>query len=195
MERQSVANPTRTVVRCGKCGSHEVDIRAWISPNLGNAFAMYYDGNSLEEVKICYCHACGERSEPRFEQEEITPYRRTNCGSTDVQRKVWARPNNYNEYVDDVGECETHEDDCWCDHCEGHHVVKLHHEFMEDIDHWFLNELQPDDPEAITGLYECDFPSAEAYDVAVATYWNSLSDEQKINCWKALTYNKRTAKE
>lgn len=29
---------------------------------------------------------------------------------------------------------------------------------MEDIDHWFLNELQPDDSEVITGLCECDYP-------------------------------------
>lgn len=194
MERQSVNNPTRTVVRCGKCGSREVEVRAWVSPNLDNAFAMYHDGNWLEESETCYCHECGERSEPRFEQEEITPsepYRCTNCGSTDVQRKVWARPNNGNEYVDDVGECETHEDDCWCDYCEGHHVIKPHGEFMKNINYWFFHELQPDDPEVITGLCECDYPSAEAYDVAVAAYWNALSDEQKIYCWKALTYDKR----
>ena len=66
---------------------------------------------------------------------------------------------------------------------------------MEDIDYWFLYELQPDDPEVITGLCECDYPSAEAYDAAVAAYWNGLSDEQKISCWKALTYDKRTSEE
>lgn len=62
---------------------------------------------------------------------------------------------------------------------------------MEDIDHWFLNELQPDDSEVITGLCECDNPSAEAYDAAVAAYWNGLNDEQKISSWKALTYDKQ----
>ncbi len=198
MEKQSVDKPTRTVVRCGKCGSRKVEIRAWVSPNQSNAFAMYYDGNTLEESETCYCRQCGKWTEPVFGQEEITPgesYRCTNCGSTDVQRKVWARPNNCNEYVNDVGEYETHEDDCWCDCCEGHYVIKPHSEFMEDIDDWFLNELQPDDPEVITGLCECDYPSAEAYDTAVAAYWDNLSDEQKINCWKALTYDKRTSEE
>lgn len=197
MERQSVAKPIRTVVRCGKCGSHEVEVQAWVRPNSDNAF-MYYDGNTLEESETCYCRACGEYTQPRFEQEEITLpelYRCTNCGSTDVQRKVWVRPNNGNQYVDDVGECETHEDDCWCDCCEGHHVIKPHRDFMEDIDHWFLNELQPDDPEVITGLCECDYPSAEAYDAAVTAYWNGLSDEQKISCWKALTYDKQYCEE
>ena len=91
MERQSVNKPTRTVVRCGKCSSREVDVRAWVSPNLDNAFAMYHDGNSLEETEICYCRACGEWTEPVFGQEEIIPvepYRCTNCGSLHVQHKA-----------------------------------------------------------------------------------------------------------
>ena len=194
MERQSVNKPTRTVVRCGKCGSREVEVRAWVSPNLGNAFVMYYDRNTLEESETCYCRQCGEWTGPVFGQEEILsqePYRCTHCGSTDVQRKVWARPNNGNQYVDDVGDSETHEDDCWCEYCEEHHVIKLHREFMKDIDYWFFHEMQPDDPEVITGLYERDYPSSEAYDAAVAAYWNALSDEHKIDCWKALTYDKR----
>ena len=41
-------------------GSREVDIRAWVSPNSGNAFAMYYDGNALEESETCHCRTCGE---------------------------------------------------------------------------------------------------------------------------------------
>ena len=55
--------------------------------------------------------------------------------------------------------------------------------------------MQPDDPEVITGLCECDYPSAEAYDTAITSYWNGLSDEQKIDCWKALTYDKRNDEE
>ena len=198
MERQSVNKPIRTVVRCGKCGSREVDVRAWVSPNLDNAFAMYHDGNSLEETEICYCRACGERSEPRFAQEEITPpepYRCTNCGSLHVQHKAWVRSNNDHEYVNDAWEVKPDEDDCWCEDCEEKHVIKPHHEFMEDIDYWFSYELQPDDPEVITGLCECDYPSAEAYDTAITSYWNGLSDEQKIDCWKALTYDKRNDEE
>lgn len=54
------ATSTYTIVRCGKCGSREVDIRAWVSPNSGNAFAMYYDGNALEEAETCHCRTCGE---------------------------------------------------------------------------------------------------------------------------------------
>lgn len=176
----------------------EVEIRAWVSPNLGNAFAMYYDGNALKESETCYCRQSGEWTGPVFGQEEITPgepYRCTNCGSTEVQRKVWARPNNGNQYVDDVGESETHEDDCWCDYCEGHHVIRPHREFMEDIDYWFSYELHPDDPEVITGLCGEDYSSEEAYNAALTAYWNALSDEQKINCWKALTYDKRSCEE
>lgn len=123
------------------------------------------------------------------------PYRCTNCGSTDVQHKAWVRTNKNNEYVGDAWEGEPDEDDCWCDYCEGHHVIKPHREFMEEIDYWFAEELEPDDPEVITGLCECDYPSVEAYDAAVTAYWNALSDEQKINCWKALTYDKRSGDE
>lgn len=156
--QQSVATTTRTVVKCGKCGSREVEI----------------------------------------EQEKVSPaepYRCTHCGSTDVQRMVWARPNRSNEYVDDVGECELHEDACWCENCEGHHVIKPQHELMEDIDYWFFNELQPDDPEVITGLCEYDYPSAEAYEAAVTEFWQAQSDESKIHIWKALTYDKTHADE
>ena len=32
---------------------------------------------------------------------------------------------------------------------------------------------------------------AEAYDKALTAYWEALSDEQKVHCWKALTYDKR----
>lgn len=141
MAEQLRNKQTCTIVRCGKCGSREVDICAWISPNLDNSFSMYYDGTSLEESETCYCHECREWTKPVFEQVEITheePYRCTNCGSTNVQRKVWARPNNNNEYVDDVGEDETHEEDCWCEDCEEHYEIKPHHEFMEDIEHCFF---------------------------------------------------------
>lgn len=194
MAEQLGNQPVRTVVRCNKCGSREVEIRAWVSPNLDNAFAMYYDGNSLEESETCYCHQCGEWTQPIFEHEE-TPseelYRCTHCGSTHVQYKAWVRPNNSHEYVNDAWESEPAKCDCWCEYCEGHHVIKPHKIFMEDIDYWFLNELQPDDPEVITGLCENDYPSAEAYDKTLTAYWEALSDEQKVHCWKALTYDKR----
>lgn len=192
---QKTEQPTRTVVRCSKCGSNEVEVRAWVSPNLDNSFSMYCDGNTLEESETCYCHQCGEWTEPVFEQKETTPeepYRCTNCGSTHVQHKAWVRTNKNNEYVGDAWEGEPDEEDCWCENCEEHHVIKPHREFMEDIDYWFAEELEPDDPEVITGLCECDYPSAEAYDAAVTAYWNALSDEQKIDCWKALTYDKRS---
>lgn len=68
---QKTEQSTRTVVRCGKCGSNEVEVRAWVSPNLDNSFSMYCDGNTLEESETCYCHQCGEWTEPRFEQEVI----------------------------------------------------------------------------------------------------------------------------
>lgn len=70
MAEQLGNQPVRTVVKCNKCGSREVEIRAWVSPNLDNAFAMYYDGNSLEESETCYCHQCGEWTQPIFEHEE-----------------------------------------------------------------------------------------------------------------------------
>lgn len=72
MERKSVKQPTRTVVKCSKCGSTEVDIRALVSPNLGNSFAMYSDGNTLEESTTCYCRECGAWTSPIFEQETVS---------------------------------------------------------------------------------------------------------------------------
>lgn len=45
MAQKLTEENTRTVVKCGKCGSKEVEVRAWVSPNLDNAFSMYYDGD------------------------------------------------------------------------------------------------------------------------------------------------------
>lgn len=70
--RQSNEPCTRRVVRCGRCNSTEVDIRALVSPNLDNAFAAYCDGNTLEESTTCYCRECGEWTFPIFEQEVIS---------------------------------------------------------------------------------------------------------------------------
>ena len=68
-----------------------------------------------------------------FSDERHDPYLCTNCGSTNVQRAAWVRPNHGNEYIEDVGGCETDKGDCWCDEGEGNHVIKPHKEFMKDI--------------------------------------------------------------
>lgn len=118
------------------------------------------------------------------------PWRCRHCGSTNVQHKAWVRTNNGNEYVNDAWEGKPAADDCWCLCCEGHHVIIPHKQFMEEVNNWFFNELEPDDPEVITGLCEIDYPSPEAYEAALTEFWNSQNDEMKIHCWKSLTYDK-----
>lgn len=55
MAQQLTKENTRTIVKCGKCGAMDVDVRAWVSPNLNNAFSIYCSGKSLEDTETCYC--------------------------------------------------------------------------------------------------------------------------------------------
>ena len=175
-------NP-RTIVKCGKCGSKEVEVRAWVSPNLDNAFSMYYDGSSLEESETCYCRACGEWTSPVFEQEAIPPadpWRCAACGSLSVERKISIDVNS-NDF--DFGGLN---EEFVCSHCECESIIRQS-ELIRNIDDWFENHLQPDDPEVISGLDYGDFTSEEEYDAACKKLWDARSVEEKIFIWNTLT--------
>ena len=118
------------------------------------------------------------------------PWRCEECGSLAVQANVWIDSNTKTVMLGAQNRDEHH-----CSDCDANTCQIRQSELLRNIDYWFSHELQPDDPEVITGLCGEDYPSAETYDAAVAAYWNALSDEQKIDCWKALTYDKRTCEE
>lgn len=189
MAQQLTKENTRTIVKCGKCGSSEVEIRAWVSPNLDNAFSMYYDGDSLEDTETCYCRKCGEWTKPAFEKVEIPPadpWRCRNCGSIAVEEQVWCCVN--------TGEttCEAQDrDEFYCGDCDTHDWLIQESELMQDvIEPWWKIETTKEDMEAITGLnmnnYSPDNDYRPFYD-ACNVFWDAKTIEEKINIWRTIT--------
>ncbi len=44
---------------CEKCGSSDIEVRAWVKPYENNRFSTYYE-TSLAETESAYCCNCGE---------------------------------------------------------------------------------------------------------------------------------------
>lgn len=183
MAQELTKENTRTIVKCGKCGATEVEVRAWVSPNLNNAFSIYCSGDSLEDTETCYCRACGEWTSLVFEQEAIPPadpWRCAACGSLSVERKI-SMDVNSNDFV--FGGLN---EEFVCSHCDNKSIIRQS-ELIRTIDDWFENHLQPDDPEVISGLNYGGFTSEEEYDAACKKRWNARSVEEKIFIWNTLT--------
>lgn len=179
MAQQLTKEKMRTIVMCGKCGSKEVEIRAWVSPNLDNAFSMYYDGGTLEDAETCYCHACGEWTSPAFEQEAIPPadpWRCEECGSLNVERKISIDVNSNDV---DFGSLY---DEFLCGDCECKSTIRQS-ELISNIDDWFENDLQPENTEIISELKSDSYASEMEYDSACREWWDARSVEEKIKIW------------
>lgn len=120
----------------------------------------------------------------RFSDERHDPWRCGSCGSTDLKRLIWADPNNNYKFI---AEDESINYRSVCRHCEDETLFVKHSELMADIEDWFENHLQPDDPEVISGLEYGDFASEEEYDAACKKLWDARSAEEKIEIWRTLT--------
>lgn len=163
---------------CKKCGSQDVEVRAWIKPNENNKFSTYFE-SSLTETEPAHCCNCGGWTtlvEKDVEVETNDPWRCAECGSLDV------------EFTDSG--CIGEDNDYWCSNCEEHTLQVQESELMKDIEDWFANHLNPDDDEVISGLSSDDFATAEEYDSACNEKWNALSIEEKIHIWHELTRDK-----
>lgn len=115
--------------------------------------------------------------------ERKDPYRCTECGSTDVEIKVWAKVNEGGRYA---GDCEEFERS-FCNHCDDIVRVRPTSYLLSDIDQWFEIGLGPDDPEVISGLNYDDFATEEEFEAACKKLWNKRSPEEKIEIWRTIT--------
>lgn len=107
------------------------------------------------------------------------------CGSTNLKRLVWADPNNNYKFIQ---EDESINFRSVCRHCGEETLFVTTSELMADIEDWFENDLEPDDPEVISGLNFGDFASEEEYDAACKKLWDARSVEEKIEIWRTLTH-------
>nr|DAT18249.1 MAG TPA: FdhE-like protein [Caudoviricetes sp.] len=132
------------------------------------------------------CGGCGRTID---EADAIDLWRCSECGSKDVLHKHWINPNTRQiPSADDLclSECE-------CNYCDDNTVQMPHSMLLRIIDDWFTNHLDADDPEVISGLEIEDFASEEEFDAACQRLWDARSDEEKIEIWKRLTYDKHNA--
>lgn len=181
-----VTQQLKTIVKCAECGSTEVDIRAWVSPNDNNSFAYYCDGSTLEETETCYCRECGQWRQIKLETVPISPddpWRCSACGSLEVESRVWADAN--------TGENATGDDsiEYHCLNCDHDHVIP-ESEYLQRVEEWWS---QADFPtmERITGLRQVDFSAQDGYQGFVdsaSAWWMKQTTDQKIRRWQEIIY-------
>lgn len=120
-------------------------------------------------------------------REKKNPWRCEECGSLNVEQKVWVDSNSDEPAAQDS--CDRNE--LWCSDCEEHTGQIQENVLLDIINDWFENHLEPDDPEVISGLDPDDYATGEEYDAACLEFWSALTNEEKISIWKSLTYDKR----
>lgn len=114
--------------------------------------------------------------------DDEDPMRCEHCGSTNVQRKAWVRPNSGNEYVDDVDPDDDHASECWCGECEDHHSIMFESNLIADvIDPWW-DYLDHSEREIITGIEQGDMSDNE-YEKTSCRAWEQKTNLQKIASW------------
>jgi hypothetical protein len=59
-------------VRCKRCGSADVELRAWVKPNMGCecTHSIDFSNTVLENKADCYCCNCQENVTLIIEEEE-----------------------------------------------------------------------------------------------------------------------------
>lgn len=117
----------------------------------------------------------------RFSDERHDPYRCSECGSADVEIKVWSKPNEGGRYG---GDCEEF-DRSYCNHCDELVRIRPTSALLKDAEAWW-SAADFQKMETLTGLHQTDFSPEEGYQTFIDagnSWWNKLSDEQKIQLW------------
>lgn len=97
------------------------------------------------------------------------------CGSLNVQEKVWVAVNEDNAYVEG---CSEDDDDRYCKECHEHVDFCTRKEFEERIDDWWKNVTDAQ-KESITHLRQSDFGTPQGFVAACDSYWSNLSYNEK----------------
>ena len=135
---------------------------------------------------IDYLPAIGRMDDVSSKTIPEDPWRCEECGSLNVDMKVWVGSNTGEQTAQDCVD----RGDCWCYDCEEHTNQVQENDLIDTINYWFHNDLKPDDTEVISGLNSEDYATEEEYDQACNNHWESLSSEKRISIWKSLNYDK-----
>lgn len=117
----------------------------------------------------------------RYSDERQNPYRCTECGSTDVELKVWSKVNEGGVYS---GDCEEYQNS-YCYHCDGNTHIRPTSDLFKDAENWWKT-LDLPEMEHHAGYLQSDFSAEkECTDFVNACneWWHKLSPEEKIQTW------------
>lgn len=116
-----------------------------------------------------------------YSTERHDPYCCTECGSTDVEIKVWSKVNEGGRYG---GDCEEF-DRSFCNDCNSHVRVQPTSSLLESAEQWWQeNDFRQ--LEKLTGLRQDDFSPEDGYQEFVDAcndWWRKLSPQEKITTW------------
>jgi hypothetical protein len=118
--------------------------------------------------------------------QPANPYRCADCGSINVQKMAWVRPNEDFKFLDFCSE-DDEEGDNWCDDCEEHCDLIPEDELLKKINKWW-KKLGIYSKEEIAGLWLYDYETNEAgkaeFNADCKKFWDGLTTEQKIEKWQ-----------
>lgn len=117
----------------------------------------------------------------RFSDERKNPYRCTECGSTDIELKVWSKVNEGGRYS---GDCEEYQNS-YCYHCNKNVRIRPTSNLIEDTENWWKS-LDLLEMKHRAGYLQSDFsPENEYPDFVNACnkWWHKLSTGEKIQTW------------
>lgn len=107
------------------------------------------------------------RLEWRYSTERHDPYRCCECGSTDVEIKVWCKVNEGGRYS---GDCEEY-DRSYCNACDNHVRIRPTSMLLAKAEEWW--DRMAAEKKRRAADY-AGFPDK---------FWNGLSEEEKIELW------------
>lgn len=133
-------------VVCKKCGSTDVSVTIAVNPNDITTIAEYC---RRDETTITdgWCNRCLDNTELAFtlDEEPSDPWLCAECGSMDIQQKVWVDTNT-GDIVDwdNVGKSE-----CYCQNCEANTLQIRRSELLRTIHEWLSQRT----PQEQIGIY------------------------------------------
>lgn len=119
------------------------------------------------------------KEQKSIEREHDDPWRCTECGSKNVQERVWRSVNDIKNV--DAENCDRN--DYFCENCENHIRLERESVLMEQAAQWW-GETDFRAMERITSYRQLDFDPEEGYRAFVDAcnkWWNEKTIEEKIS--------------
>lgn len=118
----------------------------------------------------------------RYSDERHDPYRCCDCGSTNVEIKIWSK---VNEGGRPNGDCEEYE--CsFCNNCNENVRIRPTSYLLAEAEQWW-GGTGFRTMEYLTGYRQGDFDPQDGYQDfvdACNSWWDALSTEEKIRLWR-----------